>query len=441
MSSKNRRRIAVVGTGARFGIFVEQIVGQHGDNWAIVGLCDSNPARAAYYQRNLREKHGCGEVPTFSDSQFEAMIRETKPDSVLVTTPDYVHHQYVISAMTLGCDVICEKPLTTQPEYCRQIMQTVRKTGRSVRVTHNLRWTPGNTLVAELLRRNTVGRVMHVQMEYLLDLNHGADYFRRWHREKKQSGGLFVHKSSHHFDLVNWWLDEIPQQVFATARLAFYGRENAARRGVTPEHNRYTVSDATADPFALRLDEDELFRSLYLDAEKHDGYLRDQNVFWDGITTEDSINALVKYRSGATFSYSLNAFSPREGYRVTLCGDKGRIELDEAFGQASGSREVQYSSRCVVHPMFEKPFVVPIPEAQGTHLGADQLLGRSLFDPACPKDPLHREAGIAQGALAALTGMAANVSAAEGRAVNPLELCDLGSASRLSELNSEFALI
>lgn len=441
MSSSNRRRIAVVGTGARFGVFVEEIVVEHGDKWEIVGLCDSNPARAAYYQQLLRDKHACGEIPTFSDERFDEMVRTIKPDCVLVTTPDYVHHQYVIAALKRGCNVICEKPLTTEPSHCRQIMQTVRETGRSVRVTHNLRWTPGNTLVAELLRKNTIGKVMHVQMEYLLDLSHGADYFRRWHREKKKSGGLFVHKSSHHFDLVNWWLDDIPQQVFATARLAFYGRDNAARRGVTPRHPRYTVSDSTVDPFALRLDQDELFKSLYLDAEKHDGYLRDQNVFWDGITTEDTINALVKYRGGATFSYSLNAFSPREGYHVTLCGDKGRIEYDESFGHEAENGHNPFPSRCVVHRMFETPCHVAIPTLKGSHLGADQLLGNSLFDPAVKRDPLQREAGIAQGALAALTGMAANISVAEGRAVNPADLCDLGKATRLTELDPEFVLI
>lgn len=30
---------------------------------------------------------------------------------------------------------------------------------------------------------------------------------RRWHREKQNSGGLLVHKATHHFDLVNWWID------------------------------------------------------------------------------------------------------------------------------------------------------------------------------------------------------------------------------------------
>ena len=67
----------------------------------------------------------------------------------------------------------------------------------------------------------------------MLDTSHGADYFRRWHREKDKSGGLLVHKSTHHFDLVNWWLASSPKTVFAMGGLRFYGRENAEGRGVT----------------------------------------------------------------------------------------------------------------------------------------------------------------------------------------------------------------
>ena len=48
-----------------------------------------------------------------------------------------------------------------------------------------------------------IGNVVSVDFHWLLDTRHGADYFRRWHRNKRNSGGLLVHKATHHFDLVN----------------------------------------------------------------------------------------------------------------------------------------------------------------------------------------------------------------------------------------------
>ena len=52
--------------------------------------------------------------------------------------------------------------------------------------------------------------MMILRTEWLLDTRHGADYFRRWHRNKNNSGGLMVHKATHHFDLVNWWMIPTP---------------------------------------------------------------------------------------------------------------------------------------------------------------------------------------------------------------------------------------
>ena len=66
-----------------------------------------------------------------------------------------------------------------------------------------------------MLKSGIVGEITSVHFEWLLDTRHGADYFRRWHREKRNSGGLLVHKSTHHFDLMNFWLASYPERVYA----------------------------------------------------------------------------------------------------------------------------------------------------------------------------------------------------------------------------------
>ena len=58
------------------------------------------------------------------------MIAETKPDAVIVTSVDATHADYICRAMELGCDVITEKPMTTDAEKCQRILDTRRKTGR-----------------------------------------------------------------------------------------------------------------------------------------------------------------------------------------------------------------------------------------------------------------------------------------------------------------------
>ena len=115
-----------------------------------------------------------------------------------------------------------------------------------------------------------------------------------------------MHKSTHHFDLVNFWIGSSPETVFAMGGLMFYGRENAEKRGVTNFYQRATGNEnAKGDPFALHLDKNKHLKGLYLDAEHEDGYQRDQSVFGDGISIEDTMGVMVRYKNKAILTYSL----------------------------------------------------------------------------------------------------------------------------------------
>jgi predicted dehydrogenase len=359
------------------------------------------------------------------------MIVKEKINTVIVTTIDRTHHDYIIRAMDLGCNVITEKPMTTDVAKCRAILEAIERTGRSLRVTFNYRYALARTKVKELLQTGTIGQVKSVHFEWLLDTIHGADYFRRWHRDKKNSGGLMIHKSTHHFDLVNWWLGSAPETVFGFGNLAFYGRVNAEQRGESHPYLRGTSPEAQGDPFALDMSRDPFLKGLYLDAEKEDAYLRDQNAFGDGINIEDTMNLVVRYRSGAQLSYTLTAYAPWEGYRVAFTGTKGRIELEElersyisAGSGAIGASE-SHSQKITVFPQWQKPYNVEIPKAIGGHGGGDSLLLEDLFSPEKKPDPYGRFAGHLDGARSILTGIAANRSFETGLPVRVDDLLRL----------------
>lgn len=182
-----------------------------------------------YANKLLTDKYNYNAVKTYKSEEFDNMIEAEKPDAVIVTSVDRTHHTYIIRALELGCDVITEKPMTVDEEKCQEILDAVERTGRSVRVTFNYRYAPHHTKARELIASGVIGDVTSIHFEWLLNTQHGADYFRRWHRDKRNSGGLLVHKSTHHFDLVNFWIGSQPDTVFAMGDLLFYGRENAEK--------------------------------------------------------------------------------------------------------------------------------------------------------------------------------------------------------------------
>jgi predicted dehydrogenase len=343
---------------------------------------------------------------------------------VIVTSIDRTHHRYIVRAMELGCDVISEKPMTVDEVKCQEILDAIARTGRRLRVTFNYRYSPHATKIRELIRDGAIGTVNQVHFEWVLDTSHGADYFRRWHRDKRNSGGLLVHKATHHFDLVNFWLASRPKTVFAFGDLMFYGRENAERRGVTRFYSRVHGSPQAADdPFALHLERNPHLKELYLDAEKDDGYLRDQSVFGDGISIEDTMAVLVRYANGAMMSYSLVAYSPWEGFRVCLTGTKGRLEVEiveSSYVNSGGEKSMEGAARerrITLRPLFEPPRDIEIPTAAGGHGGGDPVLLNDLFGTPVP-DPFNRAASHVDGAWSILTGIAANRAIRTGMPVD-----------------------
>lgn len=422
-----KKRFAQVGVGGRARFFYHAVAETYSETSELVGFCDVNQTRMDYANSYL-ESMGVAKVPTYKHYDFDKMIEETKPDTVIVTSVDRTHDYYIIRAMELGCNVITEKPMTIDEKRAQAIIDAQKRTGKEVRVSFNYRYAPHNTKVRELILDGVIGDVFSVHFEWFLNTNHGADYYRRWHRNKENSGGLLVHKSTHHFDLVNFWLGTQPETVFAMGSLNFYGRNNAERRGIKDFYYRCHGSEiAKQDPFYLDMEASESMRNLYLNAEHEDGYIRDKSVFSEEISIEDTMGVMVRYKNNAIMTYSLNSYIPKEGFRVVFNGSKGRMELDvleQSYVNAGGDKAKEGATKykkITVIPMFSEAYDVPIEEAVGGHGGGDPILLNDIF--GVPKeDKFHRAANQVDGAMSILTGVAANKSIASGL---PVRIDDL----------------
>ncbi|MFD9704046.1 Gfo/Idh/MocA family protein [Lentzea sp. NPDC059081] len=406
-----RRRYAVVGTGARAERHVRAIAVEHAATCELVAFADVNHTRMAAHNERLAEP-----VPGYDAADFLKMLHEQRVDVVVVTTVDRFHDTYIVEALDAGCDVVTEKPMTTDVASADKILDAVDRNDGTVTVTFNYRYNPIHEKVRSLLADGAVGEIGSVHFEWLLDTRHGADYFRRWHRDKANSGGLLVHKATHHFDLLNWWVGSVPETVYAQGRLFFYGDENGARHGNTDD-----------DRFDIELERDEWLKKLYVDARHEDGYRRDQNPFEPGVSIEDDMSVLVRYASGANLTYHLTAYSPWEGYRLMVNGSRGRLELEvvesswvsgqhPAVHGASASPE-QGWAKLSVQRLFGEREDVPLRFDREGHGGADRRMVDALYGPAGQEDPLGRRATHHDGVLSLLTGFAANRSIETGEAV------------------------
>jgi predicted dehydrogenase len=404
-----KKRIALVGTGSRgSGMWGKDLVDNYSDYVTFVGLCDINPGRLASVKAYMK-----ADCKTFTN--FKQMMQEVKPELVIVTTVDATHHEFIIEAMKMGADVITEKPMTTDEKKCQTILDTQKATGKKVTVTFNYRYSPHRQKMWELLRADEIGEITSVDFHWYLNTSHGADYFRRWHGYKEKSGTLLTHKSSHHFDLLNWWLQAEPTEVYAKGSLDFYGK-NGKQRGV----NCRTCDHKSTCKFYWDVTKSSYYKMLYVDNESHDGYLRDACVFREDINIYDKMGAVITYNTGVQATYSLTAYSPYEGYRISFNGTKGRMD---AWIHESGNYEIPKEDEILIYKNFGKVDSYKIKQSDG-HGGGDSKLRNYIFINPTGPDPYKQSADVRQGAMAILTGVAARKSIETGK---PIKIGDLTS--------------
>ncbi|MEN9636118.1 MAG: hypothetical protein RL077_4522 [Verrucomicrobiota bacterium] len=418
-----RRLYAIVGLGSRHELYQDAIQTTYAHCAELVAVCDSNQGRMDRSRQRSVRNHAVSPAGYLA-ADFGRLLAECRPDVVVVTTPDASHHEYIIAAMNAGCDVVTEKPLTIDADKCRRILEVSQRTGRRCRVAFNYRYSPPRTQVKEVLMSGVVGDILSVDFHWLLNTHHGADYFRRWHSRKEVSGGLLVHKSTHHFDLINWWLGVAPVAVMASGKREFYTPESARRQGLTGAHQRcLTCSEKSQCNFYLDLAAKPKLKSLYLDQEKYDDYHRDQCVFRAEVDIEDTMNALVSYDSGATLSYSLNAFNAWEGYTVAFNGTKGRLEHTLVESVYLNGVETAASSlngddvKIRVVPLRGAGYDLASWTAEGDHGGGDRLMLADIFLPEPPFDKYQRAADARAGVSSVMVGIGANRSLQTGARV------------------------
>jgi predicted dehydrogenase len=404
-------KVAMVGTSGRgIGMWGKPVVKDYSDILEFVGLCDINPGRL----ETAKKKIGVT-CPTFTD--FDEMMKKTKPDTLLVMTVDDVHDVYIVKGLEYGANVITEKPMTIDEKKCQGIIDAEQRTGKKVTVTHNYRYSPHRQKIYELLRNNEIGKITSVDFHWYLNTSHGADYFRRWHRLKEKGGTLLVHKASHHFDLLNWWIESDPQEVHAFGKLEFYGKNNSFRHT-----NCRPCPHKDKCKFYFDITKNQEFMDLYVNNEKYDGYLRDGCVWREDINIYDKMAVQIKYANDVQVSYSLTTYSPYEGYRIAFNGTEGRID---AWIKESQPWEEEAFDEIRLTKNFGKSEIIRIPNNEAGHGGGDVRLRDKIFRNPEGEDKYRQAAGTRDGALAILVGVAARNSIESGKPVNIADLTSL----------------
>ncbi len=423
----NKKKYAIIGLSGRSRAFTGKINGPYRDSVQIVALLDRNPKRMEEFNRENNSAYPC-----YGAEDFDKMVDETNPDTVIISTTDATHHLYIVAALARNITAITEKPMTTDEEKVKMILNAAAESQAQVIVTHNFRYPPLHTKIKEMLLENCIGTPLQVDFSYCLDTLHGASYFKRWNRYEKEGGSLLVTKACHHFDLINWYLGQNPVEVFAYGALNHYGPQGL--------HNPEKVDGRRCSTCQTRCMYFKRHASLENPSQNEplfnfnnpgkndlfgsaDGYYADRCIFDSDIDTWDTFSLVVRYAGGAIMNYSLNASAPYEGYRLAINGTNGRIETDyfhTGAGRLPFPSPPPQNIRYI--PLFGGIQTIEALSGEGGHGGADPLITKDIFDRPDPDDKTGRFANHGDGAMAVLVGIAARKSLKTGV---PVKIADL----------------
>ena len=388
----------------------------------LVGVFDKNPGRVGYVAGKLG-------VEAYTD--FDEMLKAAKPDCVIVATTDYSHAEYIIRSLDAGCEVFCEKPMCINAEQCRAILEAEKRNNRKIGICFNMRYFNSILSIKQLINSGVLGDIYNVHFEWLLTKDysanhngHGASYFRRWNAYMEKCGGLLLTKSTHHFDMINWFINGRPKRVSAFGKLRHYGK-NGTFRGERCSN----CCHASECPYYTKIT--PFMQEMYVNNEPYDGYMIDRCVFDEAIDSYDTMALNVEYDNGVLMSYSESAAAMYEGFKLFINGSDARLEVQYFSGDKEGLRDGEkpdFMRLIKTGDAQITTFDLP-PKLSGGHYGADDAFQKVLFLGADPEFDFQR-AGATDGAYSVLIGAAANESIRTGQIIDIDEL--IGDPSLLN---------
>ena len=398
--------IGIIGAGGRGVHNYGKLIGAREDA-RVVAYADPNLVRMAAAAQILG-----ADFHTYPSA--EALLAQEKLDGLIITSPDRFHADQVVAGLQAGIrHILVEKPLATTADGCSRIVEALREFPAHIAIGFNMRHLPLICAIKQLIEDGAIGRLMMIENREFYD--GGRTYMARWNRRSEWSGGLWVHKGSHDFDVFNWWNSAgTPVRVSAAGGLNALRPEGIpfeveAGRPVGPNCTACSYSSICPD-YSPPMAGTALYNP---ETAAVDGYLQDLCIYLSDKDTHDNGIAVVEYDNNVRASHMECFICNFTDRFYTVIGDRGVL-----MAHLEDPTHIEFRPRWGENRVIEVPAAV-----EGSHGGADPLLVDSFL--AGIRSNRSHSSGVRDGVRAVAVGHAAEVSWREGRKVSISELIDL----------------
>ena len=313
-------------------------------------------------------------------------------DAVIISTPDDTHYKPCMKALSLGYDVLLEKPCAQTEKECKDILAQSHKYGGIVAVCHVLRYSPYFRAMHDAIHSGMIGKVISIQHMEPIECRHMShSYVRGIWRDYKTSTPIILAKSCHDLDILRWFVGKPCKSIVADGSLSWFKAENAPEgapmRCTDGCPHEATCPFSAIDVYVRRKshlgvfdlkngkDEAEIMSKI---SDPTNQYGR--CVYHCDNNQPDHFVSEMVFEDGTTASFSMEALTPFGGRRTRIMGTTGYIEGD-------GAKFSLYEFRSNKVLVWNKK-LSDIPEYKGSgHGGGDMALVCDFLEAVSHKDP------------------------------------------------------
>ena len=362
--------VGVIGAGSRgvycVGSRMAELAQETG--LTVVALCDRNPNRMEEAKTHLEDMFAKSRAPTdiALHADYRDLISDPRVALVMVSTPSFAHREPAFAALQSGKRVYLDKPIAADLDDAVAIVEEEKRTGATLMMGFSRRYEPAWIKANELLTQGVIGPVRMMQIRAVIPYHR---YLQRWHRRREWSGGALNDKSSHHYDVFNWFAGSACEKISA-----FGGRTDIFKPD--PDAPRRCLECDRDCPYRMKgtgpAGQDDIAvigRSWAEETETRER--RDNCVYLPGADIHDHAICQLAYENGVKASLFYCIFGPNCDNTETfeLVGSSGRMILTRRRAEID-----------LVHDYGRKSELIDCkgPEHNTSHHGADREMVRRM---------------------------------------------------------------
>lgn len=371
--------VALIGAGGRGRVYTNEML-KMPEKYQVVAVVEPVDERREY----AKQKHGITENMCFT--HWDDFFKLGKvADIAVIATMDKDHFEPVMGAISLGYDILLEKPVSPDPAECKKMADYAAEKGVKILVCHVLRYAPLYITMKKAIDDGLIGKIVSVNHEECVGNIHQSHSFVRgnWGNSTKSSP-MLLQKCCHDLDILQWLIDKKCKKVQSFGKLTYFTRENAPVG--SPEYCYQGCPVADTCPYnavKIYLDEDSEYKDDWY--RRHAAGIPDPSyekmkeivettqygkcVFKcdNDVVDHQTLNLL--YEDDITLTFTMTAFN-KGGRNTHIFGTKGELYASD------GKIEVY---DFITKKTSEVPVIIPNKDEFG-HGGGDYGTVCALYD-------------------------------------------------------------